>query len=117
MKEKYGGWRSTRPQLLPRKRERIEKSLATLPLSDYLSVWSRNEREVLRMTEETVTAAPQEERKDRKSHATLLLSDYLSIWSRNEGEVLRMAEQTATAAPQSLTYSPFIGLPEHLEQK
>jgi hypothetical protein len=34
-------------------------TLATLPLSVYLSVWSRNEGEVLRMAEQTATAAPQ----------------------------------------------------------
>jgi hypothetical protein len=96
------------------------QSLPTNPLSDYMSVWSRNEREVLRMAEQTPTAAPQEERKDRKSLAALPLSDYLSVWSRNEGEVLRMAEQTATATPQSLATLPlsdYLGIGAEMKEK
>jgi hypothetical protein len=57
----------------PQEERKDSKSLATLPLWDYLSVWSRNEGEVLRIAEQGATAAPQEERKDRKSLATLPL--------------------------------------------
>jgi hypothetical protein len=88
------------PTAAPQEERKDRKSHASFPLSDYLSVWSRNEGEVLRMAEQTATAAPQEERMNRKSLATLPLSEYLGVWSRNDS-----------------CYSPFIGLPEHLEQK
>jgi hypothetical protein len=45
----------------PQEERRDRKSLPTLPLSGYLRVWSRNEGEVLRMAEQTATAAHQTE--------------------------------------------------------
>jgi hypothetical protein len=45
----------------PQEERKDRESLATLPLSDYLSIRSRNEGEVLRMAEQTPTAASQTE--------------------------------------------------------